>query len=586
MDIETPLVARPPTPDKAVVQDETQSLSNNSRAFFPNSRHFIISGGNFTNIINSEPPEPSNFRKIAAGDLVLKEAILEDNGSVTLHRKKRVSRRRVYSAGIYGNTSKMTVAVYDGMDAEKNWRDAIASYSCLRHPNVVQLFGTTQARNYYTAIFHDDLISARKLLLERSESGLWTVYFRNFLCDGFRDAASYISSVMGGRWVSSEDCTMWIRHSTGQVCLELTPGYDDVLPRAYFIERREYQDEEMFDESVKFRIDDIINSTTLLEYYDAFCEDPANHTLSELPASASLGSVLNLAPDAATVVASTPAQSRYKSSWRYQQLYYEPEKQDSDWNWEELLDCEIVDDRWARVESARVMKCYYHDEDLKPDGLYAWLAQADRIFSASKIAQSCSALDTFALVVRITISVVLEEIDRRLIPRGFLFLYCPSGWHSTPVSSARPDSMAFWSLDSVGQHRLSWEEAKALGFPTINANIEVHLKSWDSTTYLFLRQFHEEKGFNPNSEEVANCLGLTPICLSISCADPGKLLEIKEANKITWEESDIRPESQDPNEEIEDIILPSSLVYLASIQCALIALAVLLAAWDPRNWNG
>ncbi|KAK7022578.1 kinase-like protein [Favolaschia claudopus] len=583
MDIETPLVSRPPTPDKAVVPDETQSLSDNSRAFFPNSRHFVISGGNFTNIINSDLPEPPNFRNIAAGDLVLKEAILEDNGSVTLHRKKRVSRRRVYSAGIYGNTSKMTVAVYDGMDAEKNWRDAIASYSCLRHPNVVQLFGTTQARNYYTAIFHDDLISARKLLLEKSESGLWTVYFRNFLCDGFRDAASYISSVMGGRWVSSEDCTMWIRHSTGQVCLELTPGYDDVLPRAYFIERREYQHEEMFDESVKFRIDDIINSTTLLEYYDAFCEDPANHTLSELPASASLGSVLNLAPDSATVVASTPAQSRYKSSWRYQQLYYEPEKQDSDWNWEELIDYEIVGDGWARVESARVMKCYYHDEDLKPEGLYAWLAQAHRIFNASKIGQSW---ETFALLVRITIFVVLEEIDRDLMPRGFLFLYCPSGWHSTPISSARPASIAFWSLDSLGQHRLSSEEAKSLGFPAIEAKIEVHLKSWDSTTYLFLRQFHEEKGFDPHSEDVASCLGLTPICLSISCAEPAKLLEIREAKKITWEGSDTGQSREPSDEETEDIILPRSLVYLASLQYTFIALAALLAAWDSRNRTG
>ncbi|KAJ7486281.1 hypothetical protein B0H11DRAFT_1913569 [Mycena galericulata] len=46
------------------------------------------------------------------------------------------------------------------------------------------------------------------------------------------------------------------------------------------------------------------------------------------------------------------------------------------------------------------------------------------------------------------------------------------------------------------------------------AEIGVYVKSWDSTTYLFLREFHEGKGFKAATEDVAKHLGLAPVSLS------------------------------------------------------------------------
>jgi hypothetical protein len=51
------------------------------------------------------------------------------------------------------------------------------------------------------------------------------------------------------------------------------------------------------------------------------------------------------------------------------------------------------------------------------------------------------------------------------------------------------------------------EEAKNHGFPDIQLCIEVLGKSWDSSVYAGIRQFHEAKGFDPLSQEVAAELG-------------------------------------------------------------------------------
>ncbi|KAF8196378.1 hypothetical protein K438DRAFT_759334 [Mycena galopus ATCC 62051] len=123
-----------------------------------------------------------DFREIAAGDLILKDLRLDRCGAVTPRQVHPAAVRRMYSAAIYGNPSPMTVAVYDGQRAKESWMEAISRYSRLRHPNVLQLFGTTKSAEYYTAIFHD----AYKLLQERSECALWTFYFQHFLRDGFR----------------------------------------------------------------------------------------------------------------------------------------------------------------------------------------------------------------------------------------------------------------------------------------------------------------------------------------------------------------------------------------------------------------
>jgi hypothetical protein len=46
-----------------------------------------------------------------------------------------------------------------------------------------------------------------------------------------------------------------------------------------------------------------------------------------------------------------------------------------------------------------------------------------------------------------------------------------------------------------------------LGFPAIEFKMEVRALSWDANVYDGIRQFHEAKGFDPYSQEVAIALG-------------------------------------------------------------------------------
>ncbi|KAJ7107466.1 hypothetical protein C8R44DRAFT_554410, partial [Mycena epipterygia] len=92
-------------------------------------------------------------------------------------------------------------------------------------------------------------------------------------------------------------------------------------------------------------------------------------------------------------------------------------------------------------------------------------------------------------------------------PNGYLFL-CPSQHFQTSASSFRfPDRPAYWSLDPSGAQSLRPEEADRLGFPSVKTRTEVWTRSWDASVYAGLRKFHEAKGFDPDSQDVARYLG-------------------------------------------------------------------------------
>jgi hypothetical protein len=92
-------------------------------------------------------------------------------------------------------------------------------------------------------------------------------------------------------------------------------------------------------------------------------------------------------------------------------------------------------------------------------------------------------------------------------PTGFLFL-CPAKEFQTTASSFRwPDCPAYWSFDPSGVERLSMDDATALGFPSLELNTTVWGRFWDASVYAGLSQFHQAKGFNSESQDVAQHLG-------------------------------------------------------------------------------
>ncbi|KAJ7775511.1 hypothetical protein B0H16DRAFT_46771 [Mycena metata] len=117
-----------------------------------------------------------------------------------------------------------------------------------------------------------------------------------------------------------------------------------------------------------------------------------------------------------------------------------------------------------------------------------------------------SGLEEYKFLRRIFFRLTIAEAGRAP-PAGFLFL-CPMEHFQTgPTSFRWPNRPAYWSLDSKGLEALSTVEAARLGFPPFQLTTIVVGKFWDASVYAGLRQFHQAKGFDPDSQEIAIHLG-------------------------------------------------------------------------------
>ncbi|KAJ7036904.1 hypothetical protein C8F04DRAFT_457005 [Mycena alexandri] len=133
----------------------------------------------------------------------------------------------------------------------------------------------------------------------------------------------------------------------------------------------------------------------------------------------------------------------------------------------------------------------------------AWLSQANYIFSHSQITSN---LKDYFLIESIYFTITIRSAGEDA-PPGYLFL-CPKEDFQASRSSFRwPNCPAYWSLDPEGIKALSTEEAARRGFPSFQLTTEIRGKSWDASVYAGLRKFHQAKGFNPDSQEVALHLG-------------------------------------------------------------------------------
>ncbi|KAF7337292.1 hypothetical protein MSAN_02281800 [Mycena sanguinolenta] len=138
--------------------------------------------------------------------------------------------------------------------------------------------------------------------------------------------------------------------------------------------------------------------------------------------------------------------------------------------------------------------------------LKPWLVQANRIFAEI---EEETHVEDYVCVDYLRFS--LRIVDKCHIPEGYLFI-CPpqdlrTGTELHVNSYQWPACPAYWSLDPSGADRLSPEDARMLGFPPIHIETFVQGKSWERSVYKGLRRFHEGKGFDPESREVARQLG-------------------------------------------------------------------------------
>jgi hypothetical protein len=92
-------------------------------------------------------------------------------------------------------------------------------------------------------------------------------------------------------------------------------------------------------------------------------------------------------------------------------------------------------------------------------------------------------------------------------PEGFLFLCPPKDFRVGPSSFKWPECPAYWALDPFGADPSSWEDAANLGFPPLQLCTQITGLSWNASVYAGIRQFHQGKAFDPDSQDVALYLG-------------------------------------------------------------------------------
>ncbi|KAJ6512507.1 hypothetical protein C8R45DRAFT_960601 [Mycena sanguinolenta] len=386
----------------------------------------------------------------------------------------------------------MTVVVYQGAGSEQEWRQDIEKYMTVRHPSIVQLYGTATCGTIHAAVFNDDLIPLQQFVDTYRHSHFASLYIDSYINVEFSAVWNYFHGTFQ-HYLSQRSCTFFIRRTTGQFCADLAPGGPFLRQIPPLRELCSQQGLRFLSEEDTEAI--IVDSLTLDQYHE-ICRWEFSTTRSiSIPTSVTvnLDSVLN-------------CPSRGTSDEMVEIAYLPNANLSSEPRWRIIgqwpVSGEVITDGWIRFNSDDVTDRTL-SLSLSSPLAECWLSQANYIFKTLQI--SSNLLD-HVVVHRIHFILTILTI-KGSIPRGFLFL-CPwEEFQTRPSSFKWPDFPAYWSLDPSGVERLTSEDATGLGFPSIRLSTETQAKSWDATVYGGLHRFHQIKGFSPDTQDLARHLG-------------------------------------------------------------------------------
>ncbi|KAJ7924551.1 hypothetical protein B0H13DRAFT_2578770 [Mycena leptocephala] len=406
------------------------------------------------------------------------------------------------SAKIDGRKAHLAVAVYQGRGAKEEWQEDMERYSRLRP----QLCRFASSSTMHAAVFNDDLIPLEHFLELYRHSPILNPYIRAYCV-----LRIYFASVFQ-QSLHSDDCTFWIRRSTGRLCADLIPS--NSLKWGYYSGEMSLQgitSLDALDQDAK-----VIDSLTIEDYH-SICDWPQRRFL-----------FINISTDVTINLGTIIAVSSGDQLKGSAEIAFLPDVEAEVEHWYGAQG-EVMEDGWTRVYSS------FNSSDVLNRTLWenmwklheeSWLSQANHIFSRLGITSDPEDyLAVRDIGFRIEISGTTADG-----PSGYLFL-CPAMDFKVGSTTFRwPDCPAYWSLDPAGVECLSMAEATCLGFPVLQFTTQVMGRSWDASFYAGLRQFHRAKGFDPASQDVARHLGhrlfqlsneIDPLFAHVDPDDPG-----------------------------------------------------------------
>ncbi|KAF7353245.1 MFS general substrate transporter [Mycena sanguinolenta] len=437
----------------------------------------------------------TEFRTIRLGDVnLIKEFKMcsSPQSSLVDRQTPGASVRRVYTAKLEGHDSgHMTVAMYEGDGAKKAWKQHLTKYEAVRHPNIVQLYGLISTKKLYAMVFHNELIPYHQFLRRFEHSPVLSTYIMAYCTTEYREATDYICDVIG----PSMETSVWIRPSTGQLCLDLAQGGPETSSDLYGliidILRLENVSLDTPDS------EDIIISSLSEDQYHELCSQSsiARFQYFQVSTAHAVGpGIFQLNSQCGTCVSITePLQTLHELELHWYNYGNAPDEQ--------------LPNSWIRYDFPRMFALNLELNLWFPpyESQKAWLAQANHIFAEL---QELDYVEDYVCIYHTEFMLrITDECD---IPEGYLFVCPPQDFHTGTEPHANlyqwPACPAYWSLDPSGADRLSMEDARILGFPAIHIETRIWGYSWDHSVYEGLRRFHEGKEFDPYSREVARQL--------------------------------------------------------------------------------
>ncbi|KAF7334933.1 hypothetical protein MVEN_02243000 [Mycena venus] len=488
-------------------------------AFFTKAKHVVIAGGKFKSVTHIHHPtssDPTDIRMIPIGDLDLLHKIGHPRESGLVRRRQgRSSVRRMYTARIHGSRTRMTAVLYQGDGAEESsksfsnlWDNEHGLPTRCRVPRWL-LFSSAKFKDSNGSYAWLDLILWTELQEKYRNSHFATVFFWACMVKQFRDIDQYILSVSGRQLYRSE-YIVWIRSSTGHLCIELTPPESVAASLIRVGGHFRPSGTSLLDPP---EASETINAMSL-QHYHSICYWHLNrpyHLLISTNIPVNLGTIRHFSGpeyEGSFEIAFASDCGVYDAGW----LKRDPSIEDF-WNPIDYSEegTSILRNGWIRLNSANIEDEYQRQIFSDDSRSWSWLAQANHIFNSLDIKSN---FEDYVFVERIRYSLKFFGAD--FLPPGYLFL-CPLVELKTEVPGCLgiPDCPAYWSLDPSGAERLSPEKASNIGFPEIELCTQVYGRSWDSSVHAGIRQFHEAKGFDPYDQEVALELGV-PL-FQVSC---------------------------------------------------------------------
>ncbi|KAF7337251.1 hypothetical protein MSAN_02277600 [Mycena sanguinolenta] len=441
-----------------------------------------------------------------SGDInLIKEMRSSPQSSLVGRRTPVASVRRVYKAKLEGRESgNMTVALYEGDGAEEAWKQHLTKYEAVRHPNIMQLYGLVSSKGLYAMVFHDELLPYRQFRRRFEHLPVLSTYVMAYCTiietTEYTEAVNYISNVFPKSSIV-EDCKsqIWIRPRTGELCLDLVPGGPETTARLALWSRIHVSRLENVTLDAPDSEEIIISSLSEDQYHKACSRFPVAKLRS-----------FQVSTEHPVGPGIFRSDSQYGTWVRITEPLVIPEEE---LHWDTYtggVPGELLPDSWIRCDSGQActfevrLQLLFWQYEIQE----AWLAQANRMFTEL---EKNVHVEDYVCAGDIQFILRCSPNKRHINPEGYLFV-CPAqdlrtGNEAHANLYQWPACPAYWSLDPSGADCLSTEDAKILGFPTIHIETNVKGCSWDRNVYRGLRRFHEGKGHNPESREVARRLG-------------------------------------------------------------------------------